>query len=346
LTANGHPNHRRPRQWLCQACHGFFIETRGTAFYRRREAPEFVRQVLTSVAEGLNVEATARLHRVQVETVETWFALATTHFEQLATYLYRNLQVEQVELDDLFVRLRAVQSSTGSPRRCAWLYNAFDPVTKFWLAFSLGDRSLSTVQHLVHRLVSLLPPGCVPAFLTDGEASFEAALLTHFGHWLPVTPPDQPQASPRRRWLPLPNLHYAQIVKHRRGRRLLYVTPRLVFGQLDQLLSTLTNHGWALSTALIERFNLTLRQHAPALGRRTLALVQSDLTLYRQLILAQTYINFCLPHATLTLPHHTPGRSSVTPAMALGLTDRVWSLEEMLLWRVPPTRPTTLATGG
>ncbi len=73
--------------------------------------------------------------------------------------------------------------------------------------------------------------------------------------------------------------------------------------------------------------NTSRSQHAPALGRRTLTLVQSDLTLYRQLILAQTCINFCLPHATLSQPYQTPCRSAVTPAMALGLTDRVWSLE-------------------
>ena len=261
LTANGHPNSARPRQWHCQACNQFFTETRGTVFYRRREAPQLVRQVLTTLAEGLNIEGIARLCQVEVETVETWLKLATSHFEQLSVYLCHHLQIEQIQLDDLYVRLRAAQAQTRSSRRCAWLYNAFDPVSKFWLAFSLGDRSLATVQRLVHRLTSQLNLGCIPYFLTDGEASFETAILTHFGQWQEITPPDQPQAQPRRRWLPQPNLHYAQVIKHRRGRRLLYVTSRLVFGRLEILLDTLATHGWSLNTALIERFNLTLRQH-------------------------------------------------------------------------------------
>jgi hypothetical protein len=56
--------------------------------------------------------------------------------------------------------------------------------------------------------------------------------------------------------------------------------------------------------------------------------------------------NFCLPHASLRLalaaPELIEGTGGVkkwrqrTPAMAAGLTDRVWSLREVLLYRVPP----------
>ncbi len=68
--------------------------------------------------------------------------------------------------------------------------------------------------------------------------------------------------------------------------------------------------------------------NTPYLGRRKPALVQSDLTLSRQLILVQPYTNFCLSHAAFALPHQAACRSSVTLAMTLGLTetDQVWSL--------------------
>ena len=58
------------------------------------------------------------------------------------------------------------------------------------------------------------------------------------------------------------------------------------------------------------------------------------------------YYNFCLPHASLripfALPEPTHGTGSAkrwqprTPAMAAGLTDHVWTLREVLLFRVPP----------
>jgi hypothetical protein len=58
------------------------------------------------------------------------------------------------------------------------------------------------------------------------------------------------------------------------------------------------------------------------------------------------YYNFCLPHASLRIPFalpeptHGPGSAKRwqprTPAMAAGLTDHVWTLREVLLFRVPP----------
>ena len=65
-----------------------------------------------------------------------------------------------------------------------------------------------------------------------------------------------------------------------------------------------------------------------------------------QLGLFQAYHTFCLPHASLRVPLPQPvptnGTDSAkqwrpcTPAMAAGLTDHVWTLREMLLFRVPP----------
>jgi len=63
-------------------------------------------------------------------------------------------------------------------------------------------------------------------------------------------------------------------------------------------------------------------------------------------VLFQTYHNFVLPHASVRQPllmaEPTNGKGSArgwrpcTPAMAAGLTDHVWSLKEVLLYRVPP----------
>src|SRR6267143_6041048 len=68
--------------------------------------------------------------------------------------------------------------------------------------------------------------------------------------------------------------------------------------------------------------------------------------LRQKLVLYQAYYNFCLPHAglrqALPQPEPTHGTGSArqwrpcTPAMAAGLTDRVWTLREVLLFRVPP----------
>jgi hypothetical protein len=97
---------------------------------------------------------------------------------------------------------------------------------------------------------------------------------------------------------------------------------------------------------LSDRLNLTIRQHVAAIGRRVSTLCKGEEGLAQQLALYHGYYNFCLPHGSvrqpLSQPVPTNGTGSAkqwwpcTPAMAAGLTDHVWSLKEVLLYRVPP----------
>jgi hypothetical protein len=153
-------------------------------------------------------------------------------------------------------------------------------------------------------------------------------------------------AAPKARWMPLPELLYAQVVKTTRRRRLVDVKHRVVFGTIEAANHVLSPLGWQINTAFIERLNLTLRQHVAAIGRRTSRLCKGEDGLRQQLALYHVYYNFVLPHASLRQllaePVRTHGTGSAkrwrpcTPAMAAGLTDHVWSLKEVLLYRVPP----------
>ena len=126
---------------------------------------------------------------------------------------------------------------------------------------------------------------------------------------------------------------------------------RVVFGAkaaVDQVLATC---GWQINTAFVERLNLSLRQRVAALRRRSATSCKGEDGLGQQLVLFQVYHNFVLPHVSLrqalTEPVPTNGRGSAkvwrpcTPAMAAELTDHVWSLREVLLFRVPPWPPPT-----
>jgi hypothetical protein len=83
-----------------------------------------------------------------------------------------------------------------------------------------------------------------------------------------------------------------------------------------------------------------------AVGRRVMTLCKGEAGLRQQLAVYHVYYNFCLPHASLRLPLPQPeptnGTGSAkrwrpqTPAMAADLTDHVWTLREVLLFRVPP----------
>ena len=201
-------------------------------------------------------------------------------------------------------------------------------------------------QRVVHQVTGVLAPGCVPLFLTDGLKDYGTALLTHFGHWRHPERRQNKGPRPKPRWMPLPELLYAQVVKSYRRRRLAGVTHRVVFGSWLAIEQVLARCGWTINTAFVERLNLDLRQRVAAIGRRVNTLCQGEAGLQQPLVLFQVYHNCVLPHASLRQalaePLPTNGRGSAkvwrpcTPAMAAGLTDHVWSLREVLLFRVPP----------
>jgi IS1 family transposase/transposase-like protein len=354
VRANGHPSGGRWRQLQCMACGTYFLETHGTPLPGTRVAPELVVWAVGALAEGLGIRAVARVFRVDPNTVLAWVLEAADHLEAFSRFLLHDVQVSQVQLDELYAVLSAVKAGQMTEAEAIerlehsphWVWAAIDPQSKLLLAINVGERTLAMAQRLVHQVVAVLAPGCVPLFLTDGLKDYRTALLTHFGHW--VQPPRERDAgpSPKPRWRPLPHLLYAQVVKSYRRRRVIRVRHRVVFGTLAGVNQVLEPLGWQINTAFIERANLAMRQHVAAIGRRVITVCKGEVGLRQQLALYQTYYNWCLPHTSLHLPLPQPlptnGSGSAkwwqprTPAMAAGLTDHVWTLREVLLFRVPP----------
>ena len=83
------------------------------------------------------------------------------------------------------------------------------------------------------------------------------------------------------------------------------------------------------SSADCNRLNATFRERLAPLARRCRALARQTLTLHEGMFLVGTVYNFCTPHASL-------GRAQkITPAMAAGITDHCWTMQELLSLHVP-----------
>jgi len=128
------------------------------------------------------------------------------------------------------------------------------------------------------------------------------ALLSRFGQWVQPSRRQTTGPAPKPRWMPLPGLRYAQVIKTVRRRRLVRVRHRVVFGTLEAVQQVLAACGWQSNTAFIERLNLSIRQHVAAVGRRVTTLCKGEDGVHQQLALYHIYDNFCLPHASLRLP--------------------------------------------
>jgi transposase-like protein len=354
LRANGHPSGGPWRQFYCTSCKGYFLETHGTIFYDKQASVELIVRVLACLAEGLGIRATARVFEVAPTTVLQWLAEAAEHLRAFSASFLCNLHLEQLQLDELYAVLRAFKAGeitddealTRLERSPYWVWTAMDPTSKLLVVVDVGCCTLAMAQRVVHQVSRVLAPGCVPLFLTDGLKDYGTALLTHFGSWMHPARRQDKGPRPKPRWMPLPELLYAQVVKSYRRRRIVGVTHRVVFGTRLAIEQVLATCGWTINTAFVERLNLDLRQCVAAIGRRVNTVCRGEEGVRDRLVLFQTYHNFVLPHASLRQPlaHPMPtnGDGSAklwqpcTPAMAAGLTAHVWSLKEVLLYRVPP----------
>jgi hypothetical protein len=260
IRANGHPGGQPWRQLQCGSCGGYFYETDGTIFHGKRSSPELIVRVIACLAEGLGIRGTARVFEIDPNTVLQWLVKAAEQLTAFAAYFLHELHINQMQLDELYAVLSAVRDGDISAaeaierleRSPHWVWTAIDPESKLLLNVQVGERTLALAQAVLHQLAQLLAPGCVPLFLSDGYAHYLTAIVTHFGHW--VQPP-QRQArgpGPKPRWLPLPALLYAQVVKTMRRRRLVAVKHRVVFSTQLAIEQVLAACGWQINTSFVE----------------------------------------------------------------------------------------------
>src|SRR5262249_20396660 len=245
------------------------------------------------------IRATARVFEVAPNTVLQWLGEAVDQLQAFAHYFLCEIHVRQLQVDELYAVLSAMKTGdlgedevirrlSPSPH---WVWTAMDPETKLLLAIDIGPRTLAMAQRVLHQVARCLASDCGPLFLSDGFKDYLPAILTHFGCWVH---PERHQAkgpAPKPRWMPRPELRYAQVIKTIRRRRLVRVTHRVVFGTREAVEQILGACGWQLQTAFVERLNLTIRQHVAAIGRRVTTVCKGEEGLWQQVVLFQIYYN-------------------------------------------------------
>ena len=329
LGGYGHHGQRDPIQdFYCQACHHKFSARRHTALYHLKTPPARVAQVLQAVAEGLSARAATRVFQLSETTVRSWISRAGQHSQSRPPRLIRALQLTQVKLDELRLKLRGATEA-------AWLWVACDARTKLIPAFALGARTQACAQQLVHEVVERLAPGCVPVFSSDGLAFYFYALTAHFGTRVE-------KADERRRtWNVDLCLLYAQVIKKYRRKRIAEVRYRVHLGTPETYQEAVRAAGFTgrIQTAFIERLNLTIRRSIAGLARRSWSAADSLTDLALQFEWWRGYYHFARPRQPIegpTSPLGQPRYQQRTPAQAAGVTRCRWTVLTLLAYPVPP----------
>ena len=356
------PNaHLKPYDWQragprfqCGVCQAVVSASTGTAYAGIRTDWSIYRHGAKALAEGLSIRATGRLVEVDKDTVNHWLPVLGGHCQGVMNYFFRDLHLAECQLDELWTFVYKKEAHLTSLEKLqeiygdAWVWIAFSPVCKLVPAWVVGKRTLSHARRLVFRLKSATD-GHTPFFTSDELPHYADALLEVYGEW--VQPPRHGTRGrfPKPRRVPPPDLCYAVVVKERENGRVVEVTTRIVYGTAAQVETALhaSPVSFTINTYGVERNNLTVRQHSRRMGRKVNAFSKDPDYLEHQLTLAFAYYHFVIPHRGLRqrLPRPLPTRGRngsyqkwkpVTPAMAAGLTDHVWTMDELLSFRVPP----------
>jgi hypothetical protein len=217
---------------------------------------------------------------------------------------------------------------------------ALDPEHRLVVGAVVGKRTEDNARQLVYELRERTDGRFLNLITSDEYPAYATAIAAVYAEAEPLA-----RGTPAPRRLPK-ELVYATVHKTREGNRVVKVEARLVFGTLVNLAAALA---WAVlalvNTVFVERSNGTDRGRNSRKVRKTYRF-SKDWDVHAAMRYFTLYSsNFCCAVRTLRV-EVTPGRyRQRTPAMAAGLAEHVWSLEEWLLFpsskrhKLPPWSP-------
>jgi IS1 family transposase len=259
--------------------------------------------VVAALVEGTSINAAVRMTGVSKPTIlklirDLGCACAKYHDKHV-----RGLRPARIQCDEIwafiYCKQKRVASAKAAPNGAgdAWTWTAIDPSTKLMISYLVGLRTLGDAAAFMLDLAGRITN--IAQLTTDGLGVYPDAVREAFGQ----------------------DVNYAQLVKlykadrpdHARyspaeciGTRIAYVE-----GAPDPA---------HVSTSIVERSNLTVRMQMRRFTRLTNGHSKKIENHGHAIALFFAFYNFCRVHATL----------GTTPAVAAGITDHAWTIDELL----------------
>lgn len=224
-------------------------------------------------------------------------------------HAHRNLPCKRVEADEVWGYCGAKQkNATKAGQGDLWTYTAICADSKLVVSWLVGQRNHENTQSFMQDVAARLANRV--QLTTDGLSWYLAAVENAFG-WSGVD--------------------YAQIIKTyglpldetERQRR---YSPMVCTGAVKTRVMGDPDYD-KVSTSYVERANLSIRMGMRRMTRLTNGFSKKAENHAHAFAIHMMHFNYCRPHQTLT---KAAGGVKTTPAMACGLTDHVWTVEEML----------------
>ncbi|MCB2060059.1 MAG: IS1 family transposase [Novosphingobium sp.] len=262
-------------------------------------------QILAMLCEGSSMRSISRVADVSINTVSKLLVEAGEACLAIHDAHVRGVTASRVQCDEIWSFCYANQGNVKGAKAApdgagdVWTWTALDSDSKLMVAYFVGDRSAESAMILMDDLAERLANRV--ALTTDGYRPYLDAVEGAFGI----------------------DVDYAQLVKlygrsGGHGPEYRYSQPvctgvvkRAVAGSPDLK---------EASTSYVERMNLSIRMQNRRFTRLTNAFSKKLDNHIHALALYFAFYNFCRIHKSL----------KVTPAMAAGITDHLWSLEDIV----------------
>src|SRR5271157_4988480 len=290
---------RRIQRYRCISCKITFSEPApkiGTHY----TDPETAAKALAMMLEGMSVRAISRLTGLHKHTILSLMKTAAAKARQVLNSRIQHIAPRYVQMDEMwgFIHTREPNLNEGDPAEwgSTMIWLALDSETKLLISHHIGTRNGINA----HAFVSDLRARTDGRYqvTSDQYNAYVGAMREHFGQ----------------------NVDFGQLRKiYGRlqtenwygGGYVVGAVPHVKIGRPDFS---------RISTSHVERTNLNVRMHLRRLTRLTNASSKKLENLKAAVTLYVVFYNFCRVHQTL----------KATPAMAAGLTDHVWNLQELL----------------
>jgi len=288
---------------------------------------ELVVIVVTLLSYGCPIPAIVAAFGLDVRTVRSWLQKAGQHCQGVHGHFIkqRALDLGHVQADEI-----KVKTQSG----WIWMAMAMMVSTRLWLGGAVSaKRNLALITELVAQIRSIAL--CRKLLLSvDGLRSYVKAFQRAFRTPLHTGKLGRPKL------ISWQEIVIVQVVKQKTAGRF-SIQRRITQGcqdMVDHLLQS-SQGGGVINTAFIERLNATFRQRLSTLNRRTRNLARKPDTLQAGMFLLGCTYNFCTFHKSLRLPLYISERKRKwvqrTPAIATGWTNHVWTVKELLVFKVP-----------
>lgn len=260
--------------------------------------------IIAALTEGMSIRAVERLTGIHRDTIMRLGAKVGRGCAELHDRMFVGLRVNRLELDELWAyvgkkRRQNEKPIPGDPRGDQYTYVALASSTRAIIAYQTGKRTGETTDTFIEDLRTRVIGA--PEISTDGYHPYKNAIRHAFGNRVAHGTVTKTYS-------------VTHLTVKEAARR---YSPAAVIAVDYDVVSGVPSH---ISTSYVERSHLTMRMQCRRFGRLTNAFSKTLPNHAAAVSLHIAFYNLCRIHEAV--------RS--TPAMALGLTDRVWTVGDLL----------------